>query len=106
MKLIEPTDLKKRLASGGNLQMVDIRDEKDFRNYAIRGSIRIAPESPLPSLDKTRPVVVICRFGSKSRQFANQLCAEGFAEDKVFVLRGGIYEWAKQTDPEAPVDIL
>ena len=65
--------------------------------------------------DRSRPVVTVCRSGSRSAEAANELASEGF---DVQSLKGGMEAWAAQglpvvaaggepgsvVEPEPPVD--
>ena len=54
----------------------------------------------LSELDGTRPVVVMCHSGQRSRQVARFLAAQGFGQ--VFNLSGGITAWSQEVDPSIP----
>jgi rhodanese-related sulfurtransferase len=68
----------------------------------LAGGARLIPLSTLataiPSLDRTREIVVHCRSGARSATAARQLRAAGFT--RVANLAGGILRWSADVDPE------
>jgi sulfur dioxygenase len=87
---------------GGGLQIVDVREPEEFDG--ILGHIdgaRLIPLGELrdaaASLDKTRPVVTVCRSGARSAQAAVMLEKEGFGQ--VANLAGGMLRWRAQRLP-------
>ncbi len=109
MRRLMVDELKKKLDDREPLQLIDIRDSSEFEGAKIEGSINIPKgqvKERLNELDKTIPVVIICRFGTKSSGIARLLIDNGFGRDSVFILDGGIYEWAVEIDPEMPAHLL
>jgi len=51
----------------------------------------------LPSLDKTREIVVMCRSGVRSADAARFMQSNGFT--RVKNLAGGILRWSTDVDP-------
>lgn len=76
-----------------DLQLVDVRNENEWRAGHIEGSLNI-PEGDLPDrvgeLERGRPVVTVCRAGTRSAQAAEWLRAQGFDADN---LDGGMLSW-------------
>ena len=80
----------------GEVQIVDVREADEF--HGILGHIegaRLVPlgelKSIVGSLDKSRPIVTVCRSGARSAQAAVMLEKEGFA--RVANLAGGMLRW-------------
>ncbi len=77
----------------GELQLVDVRYEKEWRAGRIEGAVNI-PEDELPQrvgeLDRTRPVVTVCRAGTRSAEAAEWLRGQGFDAEN---LDGGMLAW-------------
>jgi glyoxylase-like metal-dependent hydrolase (beta-lactamase superfamily II)/rhodanese-related sulfurtransferase len=77
-------------------QIVDVREQGEFVGPLghIRGA-RLIPMADLASrmgeLDKTRPVVTVCRSGTRSAQAAQLLAKAGFTQ--VANLAGGMLRW-------------
>ena len=75
------------------LQLVDVRDASEWQVGHIEGAVNI-PEDALPDrvddLDRDRPVVTVCRAGTRSGEAAEWLRGEGF---KAQSLDGGMLSW-------------
>ena len=77
-------------------QIVDVREAREFTGALghIRDA-RLVPLADLPArmgeLDRTRPVVTVCRSGARSAQAALQLATAGFTD--VANLGGGMLRW-------------
>lgn len=93
---IEPAALEERLAQ---VQVLDVRDAHEFADPLGR----ICGARPLPmaqlaarldELDRTRPVVTVCRSGTRSAQASVLLSKAGFGE--VANLAGGMLRWWAQ----------
>jgi rhodanese-related sulfurtransferase len=91
-----------RLVSHDNAAVVDVSDEKDYRNGHIKGALG-APMNQLdnhqPRLEKLRkrPIIVVCRTGSRAPRAAMRLRAMGF--EKLYALDGGMVAWEKENLP-------
>ena len=93
---IAPAALEERLS---DVQVVDVRDAAEFGPPL--GHIRGARLVPLPelalkldALDRERPVVTVCRSGTRSAQASLLLAKAGFA--RVANLTGGMLLWCAQ----------
>jgi sulfur dioxygenase len=90
---IEPQALED---AGPEVQIVDVRESTEFTGSLghIRGA-RLIPlaelQSRLDELDRTRPVVTVCRSGTRSAQAAVLLGKAGLT--KVANLAGGMLRW-------------
>ena len=91
---ITPEELQSRLGLVECPQLVDVREHAEFAAGRIAGA-RLLPlgelERRLAELDRTRPVVCVCRSGSRSRKGAEKLEALGFTN--VQHLDGGLMAW-------------
>lgn len=103
MNHILPAELKARLAAGGNLQMLDVREAWEFETARIEGS-KLMPmgevRARLSEIDRTTDTVVICHHGGRSAQVASFLEREGFS--RIHNLTGGVDAWARSIDPSMP----
>lgn len=81
---------------GADLQLLDVREPDEYRgalghiagaNLVPLGMLRAAARS----IDRKRPIVVICRSGGRSGRAAVDLLNLGFA--RVASLRGGMSAW-------------
>ncbi|MGH9266419.1 MAG: rhodanese-like domain-containing protein [Acidimicrobiales bacterium] len=75
------------------VQLVDVREDDEWHAGHIEGAVHI-PKDQLPGrlgeLDRSRPVVALCRAGSRSAEAAEWLRREGFDADN---LDGGMLSW-------------
>ena len=75
------------------LQLVDVRYAKEWQTGHIEGAVNI-PEEDLPDrveeLDRQRPVVTVCRAGTRSDDAAEWLRGQGFDAQS---LDGGMLSW-------------
>ena len=102
MKTIEPTELRDRLTAGEPVEVVDIREEPEFRSWHILGSRNVPVYDALrnddPSalvdasrgLPRDRSIVTVCRAGVMSQRAAQLLESLGFRTES---LAGGIRGW-------------
>jgi rhodanese-related sulfurtransferase len=75
------------------VQLVDVRLENEWEAGHIEGAVHISDED-LPErigeLDRSRPVVTVCRAGTRSDDAAEFLRGEGFDAQS---LDGGLLAW-------------
>lgn len=99
-RVIEPLDLKRRLETGDEVVLIDVRDPVEQQVAALPGALVIPLErlgQRMKELDPQREYVLFCRTGVRSARGVRQMAAAGFA--KVKNLRGGLNAWAEQVDP-------
>ena len=98
---IEPTDLRRAIASHGAVTVIDVRGLCEFFNGPL-GRLPEAINVPLPELPacldelgRLAPADIVVMSGTQVRSecAANQLRAAGFQH--VCVLRGGIRTWKR-----------
>ena len=73
--------------------MVDVRHPNEWEAGHIEGAVQIPMDyvfDHLDELDRARPVVTVCRSGSRSAEAAKDLANEGF---DVRNLSGGVEAW-------------
>jgi glyoxylase-like metal-dependent hydrolase (beta-lactamase superfamily II)/rhodanese-related sulfurtransferase len=95
---IQPAALDECLAGrgAGDIQVVDVREPAEFSGGLghIAGA-RLLPLAELAArsteIDKTRPVVTVCRSGARSAQASVLLAKAGFTQ--VANLAGGMLRW-------------
>ncbi len=97
-------ELKARLDSGEDFDLLDVRNPEEWQICRIEGA-RLIPLHELPArmheLDPAREMVIHCRSGVRSAQAVELLQQAGFR--KMRNLRGGILEWARKIDPSLPM---
>lgn len=87
---MDPQTVAARL---GELQLVDVRYEDDWRTGHIEGAVNIPEEdfdARVGELDPSRPVVTVCRAGTRSAEAAEWLRTLGFDAQN---LDGGMLAW-------------
>jgi adenylyltransferase/sulfurtransferase len=97
---ITPSELATRLARGDDVDVIDVREPHEWEIARIAGA-RLIPlgtlAEALPTLDRTREIVVHCKGGSRSAKAVRQLLDAGFVN--VTNLAGGITRWSDDVDP-------
>ncbi len=80
----------------GDVQVIDVRSESEFNAYRIEGSRNIPItefDAAIQTLDKTRPVYLVCDVGLRSTTAAEKLSEAGFPD--VRHIEGGLRAWGK-----------
>jgi rhodanese-related sulfurtransferase len=102
MENISVSELKKRIDSGENLNIVDVREPHEHEEFNIGGilvplgEIRAMQVMQVDELEelKDQEVIVYCRSGGRSGQAAMILETMGFQNVKN--LTGGMLAWQEQ----------
>jgi rhodanese-related sulfurtransferase len=99
MKEISVQELKEKLDKGEDFQLIDVREDFEYEMSNLGGTLiplgGILIE--VEKIDKTKPVVVMCRSGKRSAAAIMQLEQHGFTN--LTNLKGGILAWAAEVDP-------
>jgi len=97
---IPPEELRRRLAAGEPVQLLDVREIWEYEVARIDGAALI-PLGELTErveeLDPEAPTVVYCHHGVRSYQAVVWLREQGFAAAQN--LAGGIDRWSQVIDP-------
>ena len=99
---ITPLELKRRLDSGEQVFILDIREPNERLLCKLPDSAHIpmgeVPQK-LPDLEgqRNKDIVVYCRSGGRSARVVAFLTGQGFA--RAINLTGGILRWADEVDP-------
>ncbi len=105
MKFINPAELKALIDSGADFQLIDTRDAEKFETCHIQGAVSI-PQLDLPYkldlINKDMKVVIYCIYGMKSEQVYIYL-KDKLKIKQLFILEGGIYQYATEIDPSMDV---
>lgn len=95
MKSINATELKQRLDKG-KILLVDVREPSEHRSEYIEGS-HLIPLSEI-SVEKlpstTKPIVIHCKSGKRSKEACLKLLADSPSLD-IYSLEGGITAWGQ-----------
>lgn len=95
LSVITPVEFKE---NSKNQTIIDIRTPEEFASGHIDGAINInlfdkTFLDQISKLDKTKPIYMYCRSGSRSRSASKKVSNLGF--EKVYDLQGGIIYWAR-----------
>jgi rhodanese-related sulfurtransferase/rubrerythrin len=78
----------------GSYVLLDVRQPAEYEQQRIPGGLLVPlPElmDKLNDLDRSKPTIVYCRSGNRSRMAAQYMSGQGFQE--VYNLEGGILAW-------------
>jgi len=95
INVITPAEFKEKSV---NQTIIDIRTPEEFASGHIQGAINInlfdkTFLEQISKLDKSKPIYMYCRSGSRSRSASKKVSNLGF--EKVYDLQGGIIYWAQ-----------
>lgn len=94
VKSVDAHEARTMLDADPNVQLLDVRQEKEYQEEHIAGAkfIPLASlDEMLNELDPGRSVIVYCAIGGRSRVASQLLAGKGF--EKVYNLSGGIKAW-------------
>jgi adenylyltransferase/sulfurtransferase len=101
---ITASEFKRRLDSGDDLQIIDVREPNEYDIARIPGA-RLIPLGQVAGraaeIDPARETVVHCKGGVRSAKAIEALRGAGFA-GKLLNLKGGITAWSDEVDPSVP----
>lgn len=84
----------KQLIDGKTVQLIDVREEDEYKMGHIAGS-KLIPLGQLTArigeIDKTKPVLVYCASGARSAEAAQVLTSSGYST--VYNLANGVEDW-------------
>lgn len=90
---INSEKLKEMMQSNKELQLVDVREPYEFESGNIPGA-KLIPlgefQGRYAEVDKSKPVVFICRSGARSRMACQFASAQGYES---YNLTGGMMDW-------------
>jgi rhodanese-related sulfurtransferase len=99
VKGIAPKELKARLDSGEDMMIIDVREAWELEMSKLDEAVNInmsdIPDS-LNQVPKDKPVVIICRTGSRSTNVVRWMEGQGYSN--VLNLEGGLNRWADDVD--------
>jgi rhodanese-related sulfurtransferase len=104
MEEITATQLKERLDKGDDIQIIDVREDKEFAFARIPNSVHIPLGQVLARMDEIDPnreTVVHCKMGGRSARAIEALQRSGFT-GKLMNLKDGIIGWSNEVDPSVP----
>jgi rhodanese-related sulfurtransferase len=89
-----------RLINHENAVMVDMRNDKDYREGHIVNAVHVTDKNDAAAkLEKyrDRPLIICCRSGNQSQGLSSELSKHGFAS--VYNLKGGLHAWQQSGLP-------
>ncbi|MDR0407669.1 MAG: molybdopterin-synthase adenylyltransferase MoeB [Campylobacteraceae bacterium] len=92
--------LKQRVDNNEKLNIIDVREEYEFKIAHIKGSKLIPLEeiaARMDEIDDSIPTVVLCKSGIRSIYAIKELKKEGF-KGELLNLKDGIVAWAHKID--------
>ncbi len=104
MQEVTATELKQRMDSGEDIQLIDVRqpDEHDFAR--IKGA-KLIPlgdiVKKMDELDASRETILHCKAGGRSAKAIEALQKAGYTGE-LKNLKGGITAWSNEVDPKIP----
>ena len=104
MPEITATELKQRLDSGEDIQIVDVREPYEVAIAKLPNSIHIPLGqiiNRMSEIDSNRETVVHCKMGGRSAKAIEALKRSGF-DGNLLNLKGGITAWSNEVDPTVP----
>jgi adenylyltransferase/sulfurtransferase len=104
MEEITATELKQRLDKGDDIQIIDVREDKEVAIARLPNSVHIPLAQVLSrvnEIDPNRETVVHCKMGGRSARAIDALQRSGF-KGKLINLKGGIIGWSNEVDPSVP----
>jgi rhodanese-related sulfurtransferase len=99
MKEVTVQELKEKKDKGEDFQLIDVREDFEYEMSNLGGTLIPLGGVLIESgkIDKSKPVIVMCRSGKRSAAAIMQLEQQGFTN--LHNLRGGILAWADEIDP-------
>ncbi len=101
-KKLDPQNFEKQLKESKDPILVDVRTPGEYAQGHLANSVLIDINSDdfrsrISKLDKTKPVFVYCKAGSRSSSAVGVFEDLGFKE--IYDLSGGIIAWQKANKP-------
>ncbi|MGB8507330.1 MAG: molybdopterin-synthase adenylyltransferase MoeB [Pyrinomonadaceae bacterium] len=104
MEEMTATELKERLDSGADIQIIDVREPNEYDIARIPGA-KLIPLGQVVNrqeeIDASRETVVHCKMGGRSAKAIEALTSAGFT-GRLVNLKGGITAWSNEVDPSVP----
>ena len=79
-----------------DVQIIDVRTPEEYKTGFIKGAQNIdfyssTFEDDINKLDKSKPVILYCKYGGRSSKCAKKLLNYGFV--KIYDLKDGVSKW-------------
>ena len=102
VKNVRVDDVSNMLKDKNKYFLLDVRIQEEYKEGFIENSILIPVselESRLSEISASKPVIVYCASGNRSKQAAEILVKNNF--NPVYNMLGGFSEWVKKDYPVA-----
>ncbi|HKO91999.1 MAG TPA: Grx4 family monothiol glutaredoxin [Polyangiaceae bacterium] len=102
VKSVSVKDLAAKLRENSQLELFDVRSQKEREQAQIAGSKLLdrPAQDYIMTLDKSTPLFFMCHHGQRSQQAAGFFLSHGFSN--VFSVSGGIDAWSLEVDSKIP----
>lgn len=101
---ITARELKERLDRGDDIQVIDVREQREYDAARIAGS-KLIPLGEITArrdeIDASKETVVHCKGGGRSARAIEMLRQAGY-QGQLLNLKGGIAAWSTDVDPTVP----
>jgi len=102
LQTVDVETFEKHLYATKAEQLIDVRTPQEFAKYHIQSAQNIDFRNPnfkkeIEKLDKTKPVLIYCLSGARSKSALSAFREAGFTT--VYDLSGGINAWSKLGKP-------
>jgi rhodanese-related sulfurtransferase len=101
---ISATELKRRMDSGDDIQLIDVRQPDENAFASIEGA-KLIPLGEIikrmGEIDETRETVIHCKMGGRSARAIEAMQQSGF-KGELKNLKGGITAWSNEVDQKVP----
>lgn len=101
---ISAIELKQRIDSGDDIQIIDVREPNEYEIARIPGT-KLIPlgqiTSRMSEIDSSKETIVHCKMGGRSAKAIEALKRAGFS-GRLINLRGGITAWSNEVDLRVP----
>jgi adenylyltransferase/sulfurtransferase len=104
MNEITAIELKARIDSDEDIQLIDVRQPDEYAFASIPGA-KLIPlgeiMSRMSELDPSREAIIHCKMGGRSARAIEAMERSGYA-GKLTNMVGGITAWSNDVDPSVP----
>lgn len=104
MQEITAVELKRRMDTGDDIQLIDVRQPDEYAFAKIEGA-KLIPLGEILTrmreIDPERETVIQCKMGGRSAKAIEALQRSGFKGD-LKNLKGGITAWSNEVDSNVP----
>ena len=102
VQILNADEFEKQLMATKCEQLIDVRTPREFKKHRIEGAknmdyLSFDFLSKVKMLDKTKPVMVYCHSGYRSKMILPILCKAGYKI--VYELNEGFMAWLKANKP-------